>query len=776
MKKSLYWIVSLNLVFIAVACDLDDNTNIPPPPPPFTVNNSVHTGALLRVTPHNPVYAAISNNSGMMGPGERVNLHTNIPADMYAGVRQDFIFNIGHIDQIGEMHVWNHNFGNGANGLRNVTVSYSNDNVTYTNLGDFTLKQANGAAGLPATNLSDGSPIRFNGISAQFIKISPHATDGSWGGGQFGLSEVKFYRYRNTVYQGAYIAASPISDVRRSQTAPAYYNLTNGAGLSHPTSDEALHNNNPNHMYFVNSSSAEFEIDLYGRYPIQKIVIWNYNAAGNTNRGMNTVTISTSDGPEGDVFVNNWDDRWNSSYTTRVSNQAISAGTGQNGMGPSATISMNNQPARFIKISGSARSGNSTGLSAIRVYAGDGWFADYLSDWNGVFNVYPVGNNRQWAGADGIYSVNFDGKDFDPARPPQNRRTYFTFQDTISSRVDPVTGRRIGWHMPNNTTATLNGLPHASNIVFSTATNDNSAIVPQGQSGYYWIGDIFVTNSRLYIFCSRVQNVGGGDWGFRHVATDFVRFEISGGNVQSDITRLNTGSHFYDEVGNDQGGWSLGSAIFENTAAAGALNPDGYIYIYGVANVPVGQWGARRLIVARVKPEDVEDFTKIEYLYNNNQWQNQPWGKSVSNQKFLNPSNQTEFAGECSIHEVRSGPDAGKYYQVYMDTQFFNRWVRIRVADSPYGDFTNMRQVYFATSPFLTIPVEDQKDGGLGMYSYNGKAHPAISTDGELVITYNVNGGQGGDSIGGFQGGGNADIYRPRFIRYAQVPLSPQNN
>ena len=74
---------------------------------------------------------------------------------------------------------------------------------------------------------------------------------------------------------------------------------------------------------------------------------------------------------------------------------------------------------------------------------------------------------------------------------------------------------------------------------------------------------------------------------------------------------------------------------------------------------------------------------------------------------------------------------------------------------------TNNRQIFQAVDVWNTIPPADTS----GMYVYNTKAHPALSTEKELIITYNVNGGDED----------NADIYRPRFIRYGQVPLAPEN-
>ncbi|MCL2043044.1 MAG: DUF5005 domain-containing protein [Treponema sp.] len=746
MNKTVRTIAVMTLLAALLSCGTGTprriTSSVPVPSPSFPLE-------LVQLTPADPAYVSITNNSGMSGsPVGNIHFHNNRPADMYAGEIQDFIFDMNRTEQLGKMNVWNHNAGAGANGLRDITVSFSEDNVQYTELGSFTLKQGGGTATLSATNLVDNSIIDFNGASARYIKIAPES---NYGGEQYGLSEIRLSRYRHAVYQGSYIGSTPIFDLRGRLPPAEASNLTSGVGLSHPTSADAQHSNEPAHMFTVSGRQGSFDIDTHGRYPLQKIVIWNYNEAGNTNWGLESITVRLSDDLE------NW--------TTFISNTAIPAGTGQNGMGPSVTIPMNNEAARFIRISGANRGGPNAGLSAVRVYVGEGWFADRATDWTALFSVYPT-SNSEWAGADGVFSVNLDGRDFNPARRPEDRKTLWTFQDSITSRVNPITAARMGFGMPNNTRAVLTGNPHHLNLTFNTEAIKPDPPVPHQ---FYWIGDNFVVGDKLYILGGKVDNSTGGEWGFFGVGNDLARFTIVNGEIDessliifNDATEgryLSNSTASPGQRGNSD--WGVGNAVFENTVQNGAINPDGYIYLYGVASVPAGQFPARRLIVARVQEANVEDFTKIEYYWNDNTWRNEPWGKSVTNQKYLNPGNQTQFAGECSIHQMQWGPDRGKFYHVYMDTQFFDRWLRVRVADSPYGDFTDMRRIFFAIDPFMSIPPEGHKD----MYTYNGKAHPSISPEGELILTYNTNGGEAMF----------ADMYRPHFVRYAVVPPAPAN-
>ena len=169
-------------------------------------------GELIKVSALESAYAVLCNNSGMSGAMMgRVHWHNNNIYDMYAGSKKDFIFDIGHIDQLGEFHIWNHNESGGSNGLKNITVSYSEDNANYTVLGAYILKRATGNAKLPVTNLDGDSFIDFDGKSARFIKISPGS---NYGGGQWGLSQIRLFRYRPDVYKGSYITAAPIYNVR----------------------------------------------------------------------------------------------------------------------------------------------------------------------------------------------------------------------------------------------------------------------------------------------------------------------------------------------------------------------------------------------------------------------------------------------------------------------------------------------------------------------------------------------------------------------------------
>src|SRR5690625_2771228 len=114
------------------------------------------------------------------------------------------------------MNVWNYNQkGSEDRGLKSIQVFHSMDGEDWTELkGEgypYQLAQGTGDAELPATNLNndDHSPITFDGVQTQFIKIVPEMENGNWGAANesealYGLSEVQFIAASGTAVEPAY--------------------------------------------------------------------------------------------------------------------------------------------------------------------------------------------------------------------------------------------------------------------------------------------------------------------------------------------------------------------------------------------------------------------------------------------------------------------------------------------------------------------------------------------------------------------------------------------
>ena len=94
----------------------------------------------------------------------------------------------------------------------------------------------------------------------------------------------------------------------------------------------------------------------------------------------------------------------------------------------------------------------------------------------------------------------------------------------------------------------------------------------------------------------------------------------------------------------------------------------------------------------------------------------------------------------------------GKYIVVF--TEYANSpIISCRIADSPVGPFTDIIRLYNCPEPEL----------GYSIYTYNAKAHPSLSEQGCLLVSYNTN----ACSVAANQE--LAMIYSPRFIEICEM-------
>jgi hypothetical protein len=493
-------------------------------------------------------------------------------------------------------------------------------------------------------------------------------------------------------------------------------------------------------MYAIRDpKAAGFPIDLKGKYPVEKIVIWNYNDPANLNFGLRTIRISYSQ--DGRI--------WN----TAPERYTLPRGTGENGLPPSLVINRNFY-TRYLRIDNVNNYGGSrVGLSAVRVYMGEGWFADPAPDWTALLSNYAG-----WSGADGFYMANLDGRLDAQGRDLARQNIFLHFSDTlVSSNVNPFTDFRRGVYMPNNTAAVLRGgVPDTTRITFEfpPRTGPGAVITPNppepvsfadygGNLKWYWLGASFVVGDKLYVTAPKFDQRSAGMWGFYSEGCDLARFTIVDGVVDysslfiiRDTANRLAGRTLFNT-------WMLCAGVFVNTEQAGALNPDGYVYFYGYYDIR--SHNNRHTIVARAKAEQVEDLFSYEYLLADG-----TWGDRMTNRPMLlSPYGGTEL----SVHEIKTGPDRGKFVLV-TTPMTIGETVQISVSPSLTEPFTNP-QIIFHTDITQSFPY-------INSFASNAKAHIAISNDRELFISFNVNGDQN------FTYG---DIYRPRFIRFASVPI-----
>ncbi|MCI8360542.1 MAG: hypothetical protein HFE86_04290, partial [Clostridiales bacterium] len=151
----------------------------------------------------------VVNGAGMSGQNSVFDLHDdhgngNTMWHTKAGPGEDawIIFDLGRVQAIGQMWIWNMNQrGNADRGLKKVKIEYrSSHDEDWTALQgtgegeyDFTLAKASGQPDQPATNLLDGRPVEMN-LDARYVRITaaPQPGEGNYGSDYYGLSEVRF--------------------------------------------------------------------------------------------------------------------------------------------------------------------------------------------------------------------------------------------------------------------------------------------------------------------------------------------------------------------------------------------------------------------------------------------------------------------------------------------------------------------------------------------------------------------------------------------------------
>lgn len=141
----------------------------------------------------------------------------------------------------------------------------------------------------------------------------------------------------------------------------------------------------------------------------------------------------------------------------------------------------------------------------------------------------------------------------------------------------------------------------------------------------------------------------------------------------------------------------------------------------------------KHLMAARVLPEDFENFEAWEF------WDGKDWSMNMEDVTFISEA----VSNELSLTPL---PD-GRYALVFT-LNGLSPVVAMRVGDSPVGPFGDVVELY--------VTQEMQQKNYI---TYNAKAHPSLSAEGELLISYNVN------SFSFFEElHDNPHLYRPRFI------------
>lgn len=339
-------------------------------------------------------------------------------------------------------------------------------------------------------------------------------------------------------------------------------------------------------------------------------------------------------------------------------------------------------------------------------------------DWDAAFTVYSdLSYNKfltrysGWNGGDGCVSTLLpDGK------------VLWSFQDSFFGIVDQ---NRI---RVNNTFVRNAGFLQEHNVLDSyiqlnpgSEENTDTWIRYPGANDndddhWYWGGPAQIVGDEVQMPVA--QLVPGGFAGV-HASTDVAIFNL-------DMT--------FKELLQDKyvGDLAWDSGIFDAD--------DGYTYMYTSDNY--GICGSK-VYVARVSGHDLRG-----------DWEYNTTGGWVTTP----PTDHNEYVS--ILDAVATQPnvfkDGDKYYFVSQAT-CFGLDINIYESDSPTGPFTNQRTLYKIPDKYTQDSPDDPK-----YITYNAVVHHALSKEGELVISYNIN------PVGfenNFNTPGSADNYRPYFVR-----------
>jgi hypothetical protein len=320
-----------------------------------------------------------------------------------------------------------------------------------------------------------------------------------------------------------------------------------------------------------------------------------------------------------------------------------------------------------------------------------------------------------WIGGDGAYSVVLGPK-----------RVLWLFGDSILGSVKD--GKRTGAVMVNNTVAVQVGRGKDAVIRFvagKTKEEKPAAIfIPEDGKGWFWVQAGVRVGDRLFLFLPQIEKTkDGGAFGFKQIGQWLAVVE----NPDDDPEKWRVKQKklpFTDFKMDRERSW--GSAL---------LADGDFMYVYGFDEERGKAAGKRKLTVARVPAEKLDDFEAWRFRTADG------WSDKPADSAPLADGLATEFS-------VSSAPGGKGYVAVYTENGLGDRIVG-RFATAPEGPWSDAVLLYKC--------AEMAKDKGV--FSYAAKAHSWAAADDELVISYCVNTWEFAHLFR------DDEVYRPKFVR-----------
>lgn len=316
-----------------------------------------------------------------------------------------------------------------------------------------------------------------------------------------------------------------------------------------------------------------------------------------------------------------------------------------------------------------------------------------------------------WIGADGAYSVALSPK-----------RTLWLFSDTWVGKVRD--GRRTDATIVNNSVGVQEGAGGHLNYRIAQGPHGKpmALIVPADGRGWFWLQAGAADRGRLTLFLNQVEKTDDKSvFGFRSVALWLGT--VADANKSPETWRV-------EQV-------KMPNAVFSKDRVlawgAAVLRVGDDLYVYGTDERRGKGPLDRQMVVARVPAASVGSVAGWRYFRAG------VWGEDFRRVSPL----AGDVATEYSVTAIGQ-----RFLAVYTERGLSPRIVG-RMADQPWGPWS---------TPFLLYECPDMRRDKK-VFCYAAKAHPALSSDRELVVSYVVN------SFDFWQVAREAKLYWPRFVR-----------
>ena len=360
-----------------------------------------------------------------------------------------------------------------------------------------------------------------------------------------------------------------------------------------------------------------------------------------------------------------------------------------------------------------------------------------------------------WNGGDGVLTVGLPGG-----------HVYWTFNDSFYGVVNQATRARGACSFPRNTimaqvadeagypVTTDEALlwladfqqtdrPNANGYYKALTHIDNPKAVSFNDDGIaqdylYWSGDGAIVDGKLQMLWNGVHTPGDGSMIGQNTA--LAIYSLDGEPGDDSYLKLESVNHNFRA----ENPYGYGSTVWEDE--------DGHIYLYSSAGN--GQWLGNDPIVARTLVNSLDCAWEYYIADRSGQF---AWQRRYPTEAEVQRSGIAPRQGSLTLPWVFK---KGNRYFMCAQTFPFGHEMVILTADNPWGPFTDRKFLISFPNPLDPLQHDPKGDKYQNLYMLN--LHPALSREGELVISTNTD---IDDFWRNFNDPGSADWYRPFFYR-----------